>query len=40
MLSEEAHIGKRVRVRDDTHKYPTQSITVGTIEKRWGRTLT
>ena len=36
VLCEEAHIGKRVRVREDTHRYPPLSVTVGTIEKRRG----
>ena len=36
VLCEEAHIGKRVRVRQDTHRYPTLSVSVGTIAKRWG----
>jgi hypothetical protein len=36
VLCEEAHIGKRVRVGEDTHRYPPLSVTVGTIEKRWG----
>jgi hypothetical protein len=35
VLCEEAHVGKRVRVREDTHRYPPLSVTLGTIEKRW-----
>ena len=36
VLCEEANIGKRVRVRQDTHLYPPLSVSVGTIAKRWG----
>jgi hypothetical protein len=36
VLCEEARVGKRVRVREGTHRYPPLSVTVGTIEKRWG----
>jgi hypothetical protein len=36
VLCEEANIGKRVRVRENTHRYPPLSVSVGTIEKRWG----
>jgi hypothetical protein len=35
MLSEEARIGKRVRVRADHLSAPLRGL-VGTIEKRWG----
>jgi hypothetical protein len=35
MLSEEARIGKRVRIRQDHRSVPLQGL-VGTIEKRWG----
>ena len=35
MRSEQAHIGKQVRVRAD-HLSPTLRGLVGTIEKRWG----
>jgi hypothetical protein len=35
MRSEEAQIGKQVRVRAD-HRSPTLRGLVGTIEKRWG----
>jgi hypothetical protein len=35
MLSEEARIGKRVRVRADHPSVPLRGL-VGTIEKRWG----
>jgi hypothetical protein len=35
MLSEEAQIGKQVRVRAD-HRSTTLRGLVGTIEKRWG----
>ena len=35
MLSEEARIGRRVRVRAD-HRSTTLRGLVGTIEKRWG----
>lgn len=35
MLSEEAQIGKRVRVRADHRMTPLRGL-VGTIEKRWG----
>ena len=35
MLSEEAQIGKQVRVRAD-HRSTTLRRLVGTIEKRWG----
>jgi len=34
--SEEACIGKRVRVREVTRQSPTLSASVGTIERRWG----
>jgi hypothetical protein len=34
--SEEASIGKRVRVREVTRQSPTLSASVGTIERRWG----
>ena len=36
MRSEEALIGKRVRVREVTRQSPTGSASVGTIKKRWG----
>jgi hypothetical protein len=36
--SEEACIGKRVRVREVAPQSPTLSASVGTIEKRWGDT--
>ena len=36
MRSEEACIGKRVRVREVTRQSPTLSASVGTINKRWG----
>lgn len=36
MLSEEAQIGKRVRVREGVLLRPTLPASVGTIEKRWG----
>ena len=36
MRSEEACIGKRVRVREVTRESPSLSASVGTIEKRWG----
>ena len=36
MRSEEACIGKRVRVREVTRQSPTLSASVGTIERRWG----
>jgi hypothetical protein len=36
VLSEEACIGKRVRVREVTPQSSTLSASVGTIEKRWG----
>jgi len=35
-LSEEARIGKRVRVRESARLWPTLPASVGTIEKRWG----
>jgi len=35
MLSEEARIGKRVRIRQDHRSVPLRGL-VGTIEKRWG----
>ena len=35
MLSEEAQIGKRVRIRTDCHSTPLRKL-VSTIEKRWG----
>lgn len=35
MLSEEARIGKRVRIRADHHSTPLRGLE-GTIEKRWG----
>ena len=35
MLSEEARIGKRVRIRQD-HRSTALRGMVGTIEKRWG----
>jgi hypothetical protein len=34
--SEEAYIGKRVRVREVTRQSPTLAASVGTIKKRWG----
>jgi hypothetical protein len=34
--SEEACIGKRVRVRESACPGPTLSASVGTIERRWG----
>jgi hypothetical protein len=36
VLSEEAQIGKRVRVREGARLRPTLPASVGTIEKRWG----
>ena len=36
MHSEEALIGKRVRVREVTRQSSTLSASVGTINKRWG----
>ena len=36
MLSEEAQIGKRVRVCEGVLLRPTLPASVGTIEKRWG----
>ena len=36
MLSEEARIGKRVRVREGARRRPTLPAPAGTIEKRWG----
>ncbi|MBA2713936.1 MAG: hypothetical protein H0U55_10355 [Rubrobacteraceae bacterium] len=36
MLSEEARIGRRVRVRKDAPPRPALQASVGTIEKRWG----
>jgi hypothetical protein len=35
MLSEEARIGKRVRIRADHRSLPLRGLE-GTIEKRWG----
>jgi hypothetical protein len=35
MLSEEARIGKRVRIRQDHRSVPLRELA-GTIEKRWG----
>jgi len=35
VLSEEAQIGKRVRIRTDHRSTPLRGL-VGTIEKRWG----
>jgi hypothetical protein len=35
MLSEEAQIGKRVRIRQDHRSVPLRGM-VGTIEERWG----
>ena len=35
MLSEEARIGKRVRIRADHRSVPLRGLE-GTIEKRWG----
>jgi hypothetical protein len=34
--SEEARIGKRVRVREVARPWPTLPASVGTIKKRWG----
>jgi hypothetical protein len=34
--SEEACIGKRVRVRESACPWPTLQASVGTIKKRWG----
>jgi hypothetical protein len=34
--SEEACVGKRVRVRERAHLGPTLSASVGTIKERWG----
>jgi hypothetical protein len=34
--SEEACIGKRVRVRESARPWPTLQASVGTIKKRWG----
>ena len=36
MISEEAQIGKRVRVREGVLLRPTLPASVGKIEKRWG----
>ena len=36
MRSEEACIGKRVRVREVTRQSSTLSASVGTIKQRWG----
>jgi hypothetical protein len=36
VLSKEAQIGKRVRVREAVRLRPTLPTPVGTIEKRWG----
>ena len=36
MRSEEALIGKRVRVREVARPWPTPPASVGTIKKRWG----
>ena len=36
MRSEEACIGKRVKVREVTRQSPTVPASVGTIKKRWG----
>ena len=36
MRSEDASIGKRVRVREVTRESPSLSASVGTIEKSWG----
>ena len=36
MRSEEACIGKRVRVRESARPGRTLSASVGTIERRWG----
>jgi hypothetical protein len=36
VLSEEAQIGKRVRVPEDARLGPTLPASVGTIKKRWG----
>ncbi len=36
MLSEEARVGKRVRVREGARTRPILLAPVGTIEKRWG----
>ena len=35
MLSEEARIGKRVRIRADHRSMPLRGLE-GTVEKRWG----
>jgi hypothetical protein len=35
MLSEQAHIGKRVRIRADHRSVPLRGLQ-GTVEKRWG----
>ncbi len=36
VLSEEARIGKRVRVREGARTRPILRASAGTIEKRWG----
>jgi hypothetical protein len=36
VLSEEAQIGKRVRVREGARRRPNLPASVGTIRKRWG----
>ena len=36
MRSEEANVGKRVRVREVARPWPTLPASVGTIKKRWG----
>ena len=35
MLSEQAHIGNRVRIRADHRSVPLRGLE-GTVEKRWG----
>jgi hypothetical protein len=36
VLSEEARIGTRVRVREGARPWPTLRASAGTIKKRWG----
>ncbi len=36
VLSEEARVGKRVRVRDGSRRRPGLPVPVGTVEKLWG----
>ena len=36
VLSEEARVGKRVRVREGARRRPALPASAGTIQKRWG----